>query len=289
MVLDAKYRETTAKLGIKQPCPFFTSFCGMLAPSEEHSQTPESLYIDYYSFVRCKIGFNENWKQNQWKDLPDEIHLATAERFYKRMAAHAPSLGIKRDRRKQLNYKVQVMRNCRGDIDGINPVLLRRSHRSTAGGSKEKIDVSLFKVLHTTKEKGSGCFATRDLPKDTVLCEYEGQLISREEAEERHQIYEKMNKPMVLVWLGENGKNTPCLDGHTKPDGTLFQEGDNLARKFNHKKNNPNCELIRGKGEDKGKCFLKTRRPVAAGIELLWNYNDVMTKDKEGRHSWMDQ
>ena len=286
MVLDEKYKETTAKLGIKQPCPLFTTFCGMLVPSEEHSITPESLYLDYYSFVTSKVGFNESWKLNEWRDLPDEIPLATAERFYKRMAAQAPSLGIRRDKRRQYIYKVKVMRNYRGDIEQGNSISLRRSHRSRARVSKEKTDVPLFKVLYTNKKKGKGCFATKDLPKDTVLCQYEGQLISREEAEERHKLYMKMKKTMVLVWLGENG-NT-CLDGHAMPDGTLFKEGENLARIFNHKKFNPNCQLVPGQDEQKGKFYLKTRRPVAAGIELFWSYDDVLTTDKKDRPLWID-
>ena len=158
----------------------------------------------------------------------------------------------------------------------LNPVplldeVVRRSPRKHAAAVEEAAPKStdVFKVLHCYEEKGNGAFPLRDLYKGEIVCQYLGQIIDLLTLAERCEDYNTRGKPPCEVWMGE-GNNVSVLDAHCRDDGSEYTDQENLGRMLNHKKYNPNCKLVRRDG----KCYIVTRRPVAAGVELLWNYGD---------------
>lgn len=100
---------------------------------------------------------------------------------------------------------------------------------------------------------GRGVFALRDIPADTRLFEYRGQVISWRKAQARHQ--------------------ATGTEGHTfffdRGDGTVIDagQGGNSARYLNHGCE-PNCEAI---NED-GRIYIYTTVDVPAEAELLLDY-----------------
>lgn len=93
--------------------------------------------------------------------------------------------------------------------------------------------------------------------------EYRGERISHEEADERYA-EEHENSPHTMLF---------AVDDEVVIDAT--RRGSS-ARWINHSCT-PNCEAI----EEEGRIFIETRRPVAAGAELTYDYNLVL----EERHT----
>ena len=56
--------------------------------------------------------------------------------------------------------------------------------------------------------RGAGicAFASRDIEKSEIICEYEGEIISHEEAEVREKAYEQEGKTCTLMVLDSVGK-----------------------------------------------------------------------------------
>jgi SET domain-containing protein len=96
---------------------------------------------------------------------------------------------------------------------------------------------------------GTGSFATRDLTPGTLIIEYVGERITREESLRRCEL----NNPFIFR-----------LDEQHDLDGDVEW---NPARFINHSCD-PNCdaELI------EGKIWIVARRGIAGGEELTFNY-----------------
>jgi hypothetical protein len=100
---------------------------------------------------------------------------------------------------------------------------------------------------------GRGVFALRDIPAGTRILEYRGQVITWRTAKTRHA--------------------TTGTAGHTyyfdRGDGTVIDgaRGGNSARYLNHSCE-PNCEAV----NQRGRVHIFTIAPVAAGSELLLDY-----------------
>jgi uncharacterized protein len=96
------------------------------------------------------------------------------------------------------------------------------------------------------------------LPKGTRLMEYLGERISHEEADERYA-EEHETSPHTMLF---------AVDDEVVIDAT---KRGNAARWINHSCS-PNCEAV----EEEGHIFIETRRPVADGEELTYDYNLVL-------------
>jgi len=108
-------------------------------------------------------------------------------------------------------------------------------------------------IVRRSPIHGRGVFALRDIPANTRILEYRGQVITWSTAKARH--------------------TNVGADGHTyffdRGDGTVIDGsiGGNSARYLNHSCE-PNCEAI----NQHGRIHIYTSKPIAAGSELLLDY-----------------
>lgn len=103
--------------------------------------------------------------------------------------------------------------------------------------------------------QGKGAFALQPIAKGDRLIEYVGERVSQNEAARRYDDAAMRRHHTFLFTISSR----TCIDGN--------REG-NEARYFNHSCS-PNCEteVVRGR------VYILTRRSVAAGEELTYDYN----------------
>ena len=94
----------------------------------------------------------------------------------------------------------------------------------------------------------AGCFTLEDIPKGTVVLEYTGERISKEEGDRRYE-----------------GRTFTFLFGIG--DGKIVIDGHGMGMFVNHSCQ-PNCEIE----EMDGRIFIKTLRNLSAGEELTYDY-----------------
>jgi hypothetical protein len=109
--------------------------------------------------------------------------------------------------------------------------------------------------IRRSRTHGSGAFALRPIPAGTRLIEYTGERISHEEADARPDVPDGTGSLHILLFT---------VDARTVIDARV---GGNEAQYFNHSCDG-NCEAV----IDKRRVFLETRRDVAAGEELTYDY-----------------
>ena len=126
-------------------------------------------------------------------------------------------------------------------------------------------------------EKGEGLVAHDAIPKHTFLCEYRGELLSREEGLQRENLHFKRtgeNRYCFFFFLGDVRM---CIDPHE----------DSIALKMNHSSKNPNV-IVRVMLDSESiphLCFF-ANRAIRAQEELLFDYGDRRKKVLE-RCEWL--
>lgn len=105
---------------------------------------------------------------------------------------------------------------------------------------------------------GRGVFALRDIPAGTRIIEYRGEIISWQEAQDRHP--HDPQDPNHTFYFH--------IDDETVIDGTHH---GNSARWINHSCA-PNCEAT----EEEGRIFIYSLRDIQAGEELNYDYGLVI-------------
>ena len=117
-----------------------------------------------------------------------------------------------------------------------------------------------FIYLRDSQVHGKGIFASKDIPSNTKLLEYKGELISKEEGDRRRENTERLSKidptkgESYIMEVDENYD----LDGDTE---------DNYAKYFNHSCD-PNCEFT---GEEK-EVWVYSARDIKKDEELNCDY-----------------
>ena len=109
-----------------------------------------------------------------------------------------------------------------------------------------------------------GVFATRDIPKDTELIEYTGEIVSDDEGDHRYP-FEDDERHHTFLFRLENGS---VIDAGPK----------RTAAKFINHSCDPNCEALE---DDEDRIWISTLRDVKKGEELAYDYNYVL----EERHT----
>ncbi|MGV0958929.1 MAG: SET domain-containing protein [Limnohabitans sp.] len=105
---------------------------------------------------------------------------------------------------------------------------------------------------------GKGVFALQDIAEGETLIEYVGEVISWEEAQERHP--HDPNDPNHTFYF------------HVNEDKVIDAlHGGNSSRWINHSCN-PNCEA----DEDNERIFIKALRNIQAGEELNYDYGLII-------------
>lgn len=105
---------------------------------------------------------------------------------------------------------------------------------------------------------GKGVFAARDIAKGETLIEYVGEIISAQEAEDRHP-HDPTDPNHTFYFQVEDDKVIDAL------------HGGNSARWINHCCT-PNCkpEVI------EGRVFIKAKKDIPAGSELNYDYGLII-------------
>ena len=124
--------------------------------------------------------------------------------------------------------------------------------RSAARASGKRIQVRRSGV------HGKGVFALQDIADGETLIEYVGEVISWDEAQERHP--HDPNDPNHTFYF------------HVNEDRVIDAlHGGNSSRWINHSCN-PNCEA----DEENERIFIKAIRPIKAGEELNYDYGLII-------------
>lgn len=113
-------------------------------------------------------------------------------------------------------------------------------------------------IVRNSPVHGRGVFATRNIPADTFLIEYEGERISDEEASKRHGL-DSENPYHTFFFSLESGK---MIDGDVRGSD---------ARWINHACE-PNCEAR----EEKKRVNIYALRDIRRGEELNFDYGLVL-------------
>jgi uncharacterized protein len=104
-------------------------------------------------------------------------------------------------------------------------------------------------VVRPSRIHSVGVFTNASIPRGTRIVEYDGPRISPKEAD---RLYD--------------GASRTYLYG--LEDGKTIIDGEGLGAYLNHSCD-PNCEI----DEIKGRAWIFALRDIAAGEELLWDYN----------------
>lgn len=103
-------------------------------------------------------------------------------------------------------------------------------------------------ITRSSDIHAAGCFTLEDIPRGTVILEYTGERITKEEGDRRYE-------GRSFTYLFGVGKGDVVIDGHS------------MAMFINHSCK-PNCEI----DEIKGRIFVKTLRNLKAGEEITYDY-----------------
>ncbi len=104
-------------------------------------------------------------------------------------------------------------------------------------------------IIRSSAIHAAGCYTTARILAGTRIVEYTGQRISKEVADERY-------KDSIVTYLFGIGDGSMVIDGH------------GVAMFLNHSCD-ANCET----DETGGRIWIKAIRNIAAGEELLYDYN----------------
>ncbi|XP_016537083.1 N-lysine methyltransferase KMT5A-A-like [Poecilia formosa] len=124
---------------------------------------------------------------------------------------------------------------------------------------KVGLDVKYINVF-----KGHGIFATTSFQKGDFLCEYQGELISKEECERRQKVYHD-NLKVFLFEFYFNGKLW-CVDA-AKEDGSL-------GRLINDDNISPNAKMKYLTVQQKPHLCLFATQDINQGKEITYSYGD---------------
>ena len=125
---------------------------------------------------------------------------------------------------------------------------------------RHRIPVASGKRIQTRRSgvHGKGVFALQDIAEGETLIEYVGEVISWDEAQDRHP--HDPNDPNHTFYF------------HVNEDRVIDAlHGGNSSRWINHSCD-PNCEA----DEDKDRIFIKAIRHIAAGEELNYDYGLII-------------
>ncbi len=104
-------------------------------------------------------------------------------------------------------------------------------------------------IIRSSAIHAAGCYTTAPIPNGARIVEYTGQRISKDVADERY-------KDSIVTYLFGIGDGSTVIDGH------------GVAMFLNHSCD-ANCET----DETKGCVWIKAIRNIAAGEELVYDYN----------------
>ncbi len=139
---------------------------------------------------------------------------------------------------------------------------------------------SRLERFETSDGRGYGVRATAPIAKRTVVTEYRGRLLSKQEAEETEECYERNGDTRMCYTFWFRGKTgqQQCLDA---------TDSKHISKYINHSRKRANVMpvLVRDQedndedtqssfGSDASRIVFKAMRNIAAGEELLFDYGE---------------
>jgi SET domain-containing protein len=103
-------------------------------------------------------------------------------------------------------------------------------------------------IIRSSAIHAAGCYTTTPIAKNRRVAEYTGRLVSKEEADSSYS-----HSPITYLFGLGDGKMV--IDGHC------------MSMFINHSCD-PNCET----SELRGRVWIKSIRPIAAGEEITYDY-----------------
>nr|XP_024655137.1 histone-lysine N-methyltransferase set-1-like [Maylandia zebra] len=125
-------------------------------------------------------------------------------------------------------------------------------------------DKAGFDVRYIDSFKGRGVFSCRSFQKGDFLFEYRGQIITKEEQENRMKLYHDALKVFIFDFKF-NGKQL-CVDA-TREDGSL-------GRLVNDDNVNPNSKMTVTRVDGRPHLCLFAIKDIGPGEEITYNYGD---------------
>ena len=104
-------------------------------------------------------------------------------------------------------------------------------------------------IIRSSSIHAAGCYTMRPIKKGTRVCEYDGPRLTKEAADELYA-------DRIVTYLFGVGDQEMVIDGF----GTGMFVNHSCA---------PNCETL----DEDGRIFVNAIRDIAAGEELLYEYN----------------
>lgn len=123
--------------------------------------------------------------------------------------------------------------------------------------------VTPFFEVRKSKIQGYGCFATQRIRKGQRLIEYQGEVISNEEADIRYDESKMRRHHTFLFTLDKDS----VIDGAVNGNGSIY---------INHSCE-PNCEAV----IEKNRIYIEALKNIEPGEELLYDYQYERDDDPE--------
>jgi len=268
---------TTANPNTAQPLAWFDEYSARIRPADTY-MTFQELFAEYLALLYRKVGYFLGME-----DPPEEILVSTERLFGRWLGRFCKSRKYHQYLGGPVGYYIRLAPVPKSRTlvakpapqPDLKPRRSSRNHRSSpqVTQTRQQTEDPLYVIARCPGEKEMGMFAGRDLTPNTFIAEYLGERISPELAEIRERAYKRDKRQMTMVWI-TNTAGTFCVDGQRKDRRTYFSRFGNPATLLNNKTKNPPCKLVTiGTGRD-AKFWLVTRRNVARGFELTWNYGD---------------
>ncbi|KAJ7382815.1 hypothetical protein OS493_032776 [Desmophyllum pertusum] len=131
--------------------------------------------------------------------------------------------------------------------------------------------IELHDVPSDPRGAGICAFAARDILKSEIICEYEGEVISLEEAKRREIIYQEQGNVCALMVLESKGSQIAIDPYRGNMTGSELTWGATI----NHSRNNANVKPFVADKHSTPRVFFVALHDIPETVEFLWNYNDT--------------
>ncbi|KAL9961709.1 hypothetical protein ACROYT_G030706 [Oculina patagonica] len=84
-------------------------------------------------------------------------------------------------------------------------IMLERIQHYMSLNPKPQPPIEVHKVLTDPRGAGNCAFASRDIEKGEIICEYEGEKIDSKEVRQREEMYEREDRPCTLMVIESAG------------------------------------------------------------------------------------
>ena len=212
-----------------------------------------------------------------------------------------------------IRHQNQVLVRCMDDDGDLGFFLFCEKKRREENLSHEELAKAIFKVLkeekkRTPKEslddfystklleheesdeklplkskyiagKGKGVVATTKIAKGSFVCEYVGELLSPEEADEREKAYEDRGDVHTsYMYYFRSGERKYCIDA--------TEDNGRFGRLINHSKTNANLTTRKLLINKVPRLFFIAKCDIPARAELLYPYGDNRPEILK-QHQWL--